>query len=362
VFGSHLYNVQLPQDGLRFTYPSFSALLFAPLGLLSFTTAQVVWALVNVVALLAVLFCTIKTLRPSLSNSTALQWSLVWTAPALWLQPVRLTFNLGQINVILVLFILLDLTYELRIGRKRLPRGVLIGVASAIKLTPLIFIPFLLLTRRMRVAWMALLAFAGCNLIVAAVAPRATWQYWTKYSSELGRIGNADFTSDQNLRAFVLRIGHGTVPTVVLVLLSVLIAVGGITLAVVAYRVSSPFLGMLVCAVTGLLVSPVTWSHHLVWVVPVIGWLLLGADRPRFGWAWGTLTAVLFWIAPIWRIPYGNNRELSESWLHFLSGNSYFIAMAGFLLGVASMLAVRTRSAPATSQGASAPDQLAVTS
>ena len=343
-FGSHLYLVTLPRDGLRFTYPSFSALLFAPLGLLSITAAQVVWALVNVSALLGLLFFTIRALRPDLTSSTNLQWSLVSIAPALWLQPVRLTFNFGQINVILVLMILVDLTREPGVERGRIPQGVLVGVASAAKLTPLIFIPFLLLTSRIRAGWTALGAFVGCNLIVAVISPRATWQYWSKYSSELGRIGNAAYTSNQNLRAFLLRVHHGAVPSPVLFTLSMLIAVGGLALAVTAYRTSSPFLAMLVCAVTGLLVSPVTWSHHLVWVVPVIGWLLLGADRPRIGWMWASLTAVLFWAAPIWRIPYGNDLELSESPMHFVLGNSYFLAMVGFLLGIAVMLAARVRS------------------
>ena len=117
VLGSRLYTVHLPQDGLRFTYPSFSALLFAPLGLLSSTTVQVVWSVGNVMALLGLLFSAIKALRPDLTNPTVLQWSLVSLAPALWLQPVRLTFNFGQINVFLVLLILVDLTCELSIGQ-----------------------------------------------------------------------------------------------------------------------------------------------------------------------------------------------------------------------------------------------------
>jgi alpha-1,2-mannosyltransferase len=362
VFGSRLYLVHLPLDGLRFTYPSFSALLFAPLGLVSFTTAQVVWAVGNVLALLGLLFYAIKALRPDLANSTILQWSLVSSAPALWLQPVRLTFNFGQINLFLALSILVDLTCELSIGRRRIPRGVLIGVASAVKLTPLVFVPLLLFTKRVRAGWTALGAFVGCNLVVAVVAPRATWEYWTKYSSALGRIGNADYTSNQNLKAFLLRVHHGAVPGVVLLTLSALVLVGGLALAVMAYRVSSSFLAMLVCGVTGLLVSPVTWRHHLVWVVPVIAWLVLGADRPRFGWVWATLTAVLFWTAPIWRIPYGNNLELSESPLHLLLGNSYVLAMMGFLIGIAVLLTARAQRVGAERRPVPAPDLPAVAS
>ena len=191
---------------------------------------------------------------------------------------------------------------------------------------------------------------------------RATWQYWTKYSSELGRIGNADYISDQNLRAFLLRVHHGAVPSVVVVALSILVLIGGMALAVIAYRVSSPFLAMLVCAVTGLLVSPVTWSHHLVWVVPVIAWLLLGNDRPRFGWVWAILTAALFWTAPIWRVPYGNNLEAVQSPRHFLLGNSYFFAMIGFLVGMAALLATRTHMVTPKRQEVRGPDLPAVAS
>jgi alpha-1,2-mannosyltransferase len=264
--------------------------------------------------------------------------------------------------VFLALAILVDLTCELSIGHRRVPRGVLIGVASAVKLTPLVFIPFLLLTKRVRAGWTALGAFAVCNLVVAIVAPRATWQYWTKYSSALGRIGNADYTSNQNLKAFLLRVHHAPVPGGVVLTLSILVLIGGLALAVMAYRVSSSFLAMLVCAATGLLVSPVTWSHHLVWVVPVIAWLVLGVDRPRFGWVWATLTAILFWTAPIWRIPYGNNLELSESPLHLLLGNSYVLAMMGFLIGIAVLLIARAQMTGTERHAASAPDLPAIAS
>ena len=103
-------------------------------------------------------------------------------------------------------------------------------------------------------------------------------------------------------------------------------------------RSSSNFLGVLVCATTGLLVSPVTWAHHLVWVVPVLIWLVWAPDRPAFGRLWAAAGAALFWWAPIWTVPNGENRELSESGWQLLSGNSFALAMLVFVVGVAVML------------------------
>jgi alpha-1,2-mannosyltransferase len=342
IFGDRLYLNHIPRYGLGFTYPDFAALMASPFALISLTSGQVVWSLVNEAALFALLLVTIRALRPVMARRTVLRWALVGLAPALWLQPIRFTFNVGQVNVVVVLLVLGDLTCDLHVGRVSLPKGFLIGIAGAIKLTPLLFVPFLFLTGRTRAGWTAISSFLACNVLVALLAPRATVEYWTKYVFEASRIGKPSYISDQNVRALLLRLHHGPVSPAVLIPVTLAFAGAGLALSTVAHRRSSSFLGILVCATTGLLVSPITWSHHLVWVLPAIAWLAVGDDRPRGGMLWATATAVLFWMAPIWKVPQGANRELSEHATQLLVGNAYVLAMLIFMIGIAIMLRIRT--------------------
>jgi hypothetical protein len=133
----------------------------------------------------------------------------------------------------------------------------------------------------------------------------------------------------------------------VLVLTLVVIGVGGLALAAWAHRRSSVVLGLLVCATTGLIISPITWVHHIVWVVPVIIWLAAGADRPRHGPLLAGCTAVLFIAAPIWWVPTSwkvtnHAPELHQNFWQLLVGNSFLFAMLAFLVGVACMLVRRS--------------------
>ena len=97
-------------------------------------------------------------------------------------------------------------------------------------------------------------------------------------------------------------------------------------------------LGLLVCAATGLVVSPITWVHHLVWVVPAILWLALGEDRPRLGMPLAIGTAVLFWVAPVWWVPYVGTSDLHLSGWQLVAGNAFFVALMLFLVGAAVLL------------------------
>ena len=115
-------------------------------------------------------------------------------------------------------------------------------------------------------------------------------------------------------------------------------AAGGLWLAAQAHRRSSPFLGVLICAVTCLIVSPISWVHHMVWVVPAILWLALAPDRPRWGRPLAAATAVLFWSAPVWWVPYKNTSDLHLNLLQLIAGNSFFFAMLLFLAGAAVLV------------------------
>jgi alpha-1,2-mannosyltransferase len=329
-------------SGLLFTYPPFAALAFVPLAWgLTLVQAQEAWAAVNLAALAALMALSIRIVRPDLGRAPAWRLALALSVPAFFLNPVILTIGFGQVNLVLDLLILWDLVGPRRIGSRTLPLGVATGIAAAIKLTPLIFVPYLILTRRARGASACVATFAACEAMAFAVAPHSSWVYWTKDVFDSRRAGYLLYVSDQNLSSVLQRFHHGPMPAVLLGLATVAVLVAGLALATWAYRSSSPLLGLLVCATTGLVISPITWTHHLVWVVPAIIWLAAAPDRPRHGRPIAVATAVLFWAAPIWWVPDTHYRELHENWWQLVAGNSFFLAMCAFLIGVAAMLGSR---------------------
>jgi hypothetical protein len=293
-------------------------------------------------------YLSIRIILPDVERRRAVHWALLLLTPALLLDPVFIDIGLGQINLFLTLMILWDLAGNRRVGSSSLPLGVATGVAAAIKLTPLIFVPYLLLTRRIRGAFNAASTFVVCEALAYVVAPHDSWVYWTTDVFDSKRAGALLYTSDQNLQSVLQRFHHAAVPAAVLDPAVAVISVAGLLLAAWAYRRSSVVLGLLVCAATELIVSPITWVHHMVWIVPVVIWLAKGADRPRRGPAIAAVTAFVFVVAPIWWVPRSyvvsaNPPELHEQGWQLVAGNFFFFATVVFLAGVASMLWHRDR-------------------
>jgi alpha-1,2-mannosyltransferase len=335
--------------GEFFTYPPFAALAFVPLELLGGEAAQLTFAAVNLAALVALIEISVRAVRPQLAAPARWRWALGLTAPFLLLDPVLVTVSDGEVNLILAAAVCWDMTIDRRSGSPALPLGVATGLATAVKLTPLIFIPFLFLTGRRRGACACLATFACCEAVAFALTPRASWTYWTTdiFSVERlgGSLGSADLLApaDQSLTAVLDRLHHAPVAAGALWGASLLVGAAGLTIAVLACRRWSPVLGAVLCAMTGLAVSPVTWTHHMVWVVPMIIWLAAAPGRPRLGRPAAVLTALLFWCAPVWWIPGGvpelrDNLELHENPAQFLAGSSFFDWTILVLAGAAIML------------------------
>jgi len=355
-----LYLAELPHPPhLPFTYPPFAALVFVPLHLVPERAAQIVWSLVNVVALFALVWLSVRAARPGLGRRSLAFWSLLLMTPAFFIEPVHLTLAFGQVNIALAALALYDLTGEARVGRWTLPRGVLVGVVAAIKLTPLVFVPFLFVTRQTRAGCTALAVFIAGSVVASLTDPASSWAYWTKYAADAGRVGGVSYISNQSVRAVIDRVDHRMVSAGPVTAVAAVVLVAGVALAGWASRQSSNLLGVLVCATTGLLVSPITWAHHMVWVVPVLAWLVWAPDRPAGGRWWAAATAGLFWWAPIWKVPNGARVALDEHGWQLLGGNSFFLAMVVFMVGVAAMLTRRRRhsraSTPARAVVTSAP-------
>ena len=343
VTSAQLYSLRSAHLGLYFTYTPFAAAVFTPLTIFPMRVAEGIWGVVNVVALVAILYATIRAIHPAGRRGGARWTAMLLAGPCLGMEPVLSTLSFGQVNLVLAAFVLVDLTSIRRFGGPLSRRGVLVGVAAAVKLTPLIFVPWLFLTRQARAGWTAIWTFLACAAVGFAITPRSSALWWSKDVFKTSRVGGVAFITNQDLRVVIERFHHALVSGAGISVLIALVAVAGLGLAVLAYRRSSELLGVLVCAVTGLVVSPVTWSHHLVWVVPVVLWLAVGTDRPRYGPLVAFLASLLFWIAPIDLVPRRHNRELHLHGLQLVAGDSFFFAMALFLLGMAAMLLWRSR-------------------
>jgi alpha-1,2-mannosyltransferase len=295
-----LFTVTYPADNLGFTYPPFSALLFAPFAHLPERVCEVVFSWVNLAALFGLLAVSLRAACRVLDRRTIVWWALVLLLPVALFDPVRQTFLLGQVNIILALMVVADLTMDLPV-----PRGILVGLAAAIKVTPLILIPYLFMTRQGRSGVRASVSFCVAALLAAAVNASTSWSYWTHYIRDPQRAGMLSWVGNQGvLGALERALGHTvSTPTTFVVVVSV--AVVGLVIAAGAYRRSSAVLGLLVVEATESLASPVSWSHHFIWMVLLVAWLALAEDRPRYGEWYALGVAVLLWAAPYWWVPHG---------------------------------------------------------
>ena len=239
---------------------------------------EVVFSWVNLGALFALIGVSLRAVCAQLDRRTVLWWALVLVLPVVLFDPVRQTFLLGQVNIILALMVVADMTLDLPI-----PRGILVGLAAAIKVTPVILIPYLFLTRQGRAGARAVASFCAAALFAVAVNSSTSWSYWTHYIHDPQRAGMLSWIGNQGLLGALERmLGHTlTTPTTFVIVVTV--GVVGLAVAAGAYRRSSPVLGLLVVEATESLASPVSWSHHFIWVVLLVAWLALAEDRPRYG-------------------------------------------------------------------------------
>jgi alpha-1,2-mannosyltransferase len=325
---ANLFTVTLPVDHLGFTYPPFSALLFAPFAHVPLLVAELAFSYLNLAAVFALIVVSLRAVCTQLDRRALLWWALVVLVPVLMFDPVRQTFLLGQINIILALMVIADMTLDLPI-----PRGILVGLAAAIKVTPAILIPYLFLTRQGRSGMRAAATFCAAALVAAFASPSNSWAYWTHYIHDPQRAGMLSWIGNQGLLGALERGLGRTLTTPTTFVLVVTTATIGLAVAAAAYRRSSPVLGLLVVEATESLANPVSWSHHFIWVVLLVAWLALAEDRPRYGEWWALAVSVMLWAAPSWWVPHGPDVTFAgRGWLIPLS-DCYVILFLALVIG-----------------------------
>lgn len=262
--GRPLYDYTYGRTQYGFTYPPFAALLMLPMTLLPIEAVAAVHATVNLLVLAGVTGWLVAPLARR--HGWPVGFSVAAAVPVLFvLEPVRETIGFGQVNLVLLALVLADVA-ALRRGSRW--AGVGIGLAAALKITPGLFLVFLLLTRRWRAAAVAAATGAVATGLAFAVAPDTSWRFFTATLWQTDRVGRLDKTSNQSLLGGLARFTDPEQPPrLVWLVLAVVALALVLTRAVRAARAGDDLAGVALTGLAACLVSPIAWSHHLVWLV-----------------------------------------------------------------------------------------------
>ena len=301
VGGEDLYRYAAPDSGLGFTYPPFAALVMSPIAFLTAPIAGWLNLLAGVGALWLILAALLAPIcgRYGWSRGYAVAVAL---PIALCTEPVRETLGFGQVNLLLFALVVADLVALRRRARagvrggaawrdtagfRQLWRsgfsawgdfwrgggwaGVGIGLAAAIKLTPALFVVYLLATRQWRAARTAIATTAAVTSLAFVLAPAASLSYFGDVLWNTGRVGDADTTPNQSLAGLLARLFDQTsAPTLLWVAFALVLLTVGLTRAKSAHDEGDELAAFTLVGLTANLISPVSWTHHLVFLLPAV--------------------------------------------------------------------------------------------
>ncbi|MEV0382937.1 glycosyltransferase 87 family protein [Nonomuraea sp. NPDC050643] len=280
---------------LPFTYPPIAAMLAVGLAGMSWETAQWVWTVGIYVALAVTVGFSFRQVlaREALRKYVPWLFGLLMVACA-YLMPIRDQVRFGQVDILLVALCLADCVAK----RPWWPRGFLIGLATAVKLTPGVFLIHLLVTKQWRTFYMAVFAAAVLTLLPFAVIPRDAADFWFSALLDPDRLGSNAATTNQSIRGMLIRLYLPDLLTSAIWLV-VVAAVGwyGFRGARDAYRAGESMTAVALVGLMAVLLSPVAWIHHLAWVVVVLGAIVGdGRDPVRLRVAAGVW---LYYVVPV---------------------------------------------------------------
>jgi alpha-1,2-mannosyltransferase len=295
--GGELYQYIATGITLGFTYPPFAALVMLPM--VGFSPVVAGWANL-VVSLAALVLVLIALLVPVADRHGWPRWFVVALAVPLAgaLEPSRETFGYGQVNLLLFALVVADLV-ALRWQARRSTRtpgrarvtpsppvagaalrrfwlsgawaGVGIGLATSVKLTPGVFILYLMVTKQWRAAMAALGTAVGVTAFTFMVAGRESATYFTSVLWQTDRVGTADMTPNQSLAGLLARMYDSTeAPTLLWLAFSLVLVVVGLSRAANAHSDGDELAAFTLVGLTGNVVSPISWTHHLVFVIPTV--------------------------------------------------------------------------------------------
>ncbi|SEE96487.1 glycosyltransferase 87 family protein [Streptomyces sp. Ag109_O5-10] len=344
VHGGDLYGFTVTEWRLPATYPPFAAVLFVPATWIPVPALKALFLAGN-----ALLLAWLVALSARLAGRPApLPPLCAATAFALWLEPVFQTLLFGQVNLAITGLVLWDLTRPPGARAK----GLALGIAAGVKLTPALFIAYLFLTARRKEAATATASFAGTALLGALLLPAATVDFWTRRLFETGRVGKAWIVDNQSLQGLAARATGTAAPGLAWMLPAALVAATGLFLAARAHRAHGcDRWGILLTACTALLVCPISWSHHWVWCVPLLA-VLLAEGRTLLA----ATAALLFTARTMWLVPHQGDLDLHLPWWQQACAAPYPLLGLALLAGAGLALRRRSRRLPDRRPGGALPD------
>ena len=319
---------------LPFIYPPFAAMVLLPLEALPWTVAWVTLYAASLCSVAVTLYVVARAVWPDGGRAGALSVASVALPAALVLEPVLETFKFGQVNLVLMALVAADCLTP----RTRWPRGLLVGLAAAIKLTPAAFVLFFLLRRDRRAAVVTVVTAAVATGIGFAVDPASSARYW--FGGPAAGVSGSVFYTNQTIQAVLAR---AEVPALTAKAVWLAASLGLLALIVPVVRRAEPALALVTVAGFALLVSPTSWSHHWVWIAPALLVVVTEAVRRRSsGWsASAAVLAVVFYLAPFRWLPHEHGQELAWTAEQQVAGAAYVI------VGILALVAVRLAAVPA---------------
>jgi alpha-1,2-mannosyltransferase len=372
--GGDLYAVR---EGLPFTYPPFAALLFSGLSAMGFFASSLVFIIVALVgaavvaASLAKHYFGVKTWRGAFADYRFRTTALVGTGAILLLGPWRDTFVFGQINIILMGVILLDfLLYgKVRAGAIRWPAGLLIGLAAGVKLTPLAFGLYFLVRRDFKaLGWMAA-GFFGSIALAWAVLPQASLAFWTTILPDTGRIGGPAYVDNLSVKGLLLHFGmpDSSLTSLVWLVLSLGLVILAAFIIKWAVDAEENFVAVSATAILMLLISPVSWSHHWVWVAVALPSMAFAMHRVpshtgkmrTAGWVIVVCSTIAFYMTPknlaVWAGAAEWGKDPQTQWQLMISSLGVVCGIAMLVYWVLAYRPSRVRSVESGSRPLSSP-------
>ncbi|MBC6457139.1 glycosyltransferase 87 family protein [Actinomadura sp. HBU206391] len=305
--GAPVYDVLTqPPQLLPFTYPPFAALLAAPLAVISWPVVQWVWVAMVYAALTIAVWYAFRDLIRRAGRWAPLAMGALFGATA-HLMSVSDQIRFGQVGLFLLVMCVADCATE----SPRWPRGVLIGLATAIKLVPGVFIIYLLISGRRQASFNAMTTAVVATLCAFAILPGDSVDYWFGALLDNDRVGANNGTTNQSIHGMLLRLyWPGGLTT--LLWGACLITVGYLGFrnarraSLTVARLDGPdarsaeMAGIAIVGLLSVLLSPVGWIHHLVWIVLVLGVLVGDGRDPRRRLAAGVMWLVYVLPLPWW--------------------------------------------------------------
>ncbi|WP_446222613.1 glycosyltransferase family 87 protein [Nocardia sp. IBHARD005] len=323
--GADMYG-QLPKTtigiGLPFIYPPFAAIALAPFALLPWGAAKILYVVVSIAAVAWTLYLVARRYHPD-RKQVALLVTACALPLAMLVEPVRSTIDFGQVNLLLMVLVATDCL----LPKTRYPRGMLIGLAAAIKLTPAAFVLYFLVRKDYKAAATAAGTGAIATIASFAFLPTESTRYWFGGLGNVSGLSGSAFHTNQSIQAVMARLHITGLPFDALwLVLGALLLV--LVVAAMRKAADAPAIALSLNAVFTLLLSPISWSHHWVWIAPALLAMVchartLPASSARGWYATAVVVAAVFVIAPHSFLPDGEHRETSWTWDQHIIGDTY---------------------------------------